>query len=212
VGVHGSAYVVNVFFDLDGTLVDASDRLFRLFQFLVPASSFTKDDYWKLKRDKVSHRQILKEHFNFEIGQIDSFENTWLSMIELPEWIAYDRPFDQVTTYLKEVQKTHKVYVVTSRQFEKTATAQIHSYGWADIFADILVTGHRVAKADLVVKNVGITNADWFVGDTGKDIETGKQLGLRTAAVACGFLNKERLAEYNPDVIVRSVSELKLDN
>lgn len=203
---------MNVFFDLDGTLVDASDRLFRLFQFLVPASSFTKDDYWKLKRNKISHRQILKELFNFKNDQIDSFENTWLSMIELPDWIAYDKPFDQVTTYLKEVQKTHKVYVVTARQFEKTAKAQIHSYGWADIFSDILVTGHHVEKADLIVKNVGITNVDWFVGDTGKDIETGKQLGLRTAAVTCGFLNKERLIEYSPDVVVRSVVDLKFDN
>jgi phosphoglycolate phosphatase len=49
----------------------------------------------------------------------------------------------------------------------------------------------------------------WIIGDTGKDIETGKQLNIKTVAVLSGFLNKKSLTEYNPDKIVDSVLQLQ---
>jgi len=203
---------MRIFFDLDGTLVDASDRLFRLFQFLAPVSNLNKEHYWKMKRNKFSHRQILKELFQFTDQQIDSFENTWLSMIELPEWIAFDKPFERITPYLINLKKNHSLYIVTARQLEHTAIEQVHRYEWSDIFSDILVTGHRCKKAELINKRVVTSREDWLVGDTGKDIEAGKQLGLRTAAVTSGFLNLEKLLEYSPDMVANNVIDLKFKN
>ena len=43
---------------------------------------------------------------------------------------------------------------------------------------------------------------DFFVGDTGKDIQAGKALGMRTIGVLSGFRNEERLLKYNPDFII----------
>lgn len=201
---------MNVFFDLDGTLVDASDRLYKLFQFLVPASALTKDAYWKLKRNKISHREILATRFEYTDQQIEIFESTWLSMIELNEWIALDKPFAGVSDYLMELKKDHTLYIVTARQWEKTATLQVENYEWSDVFKDVLVTGHQMDKSELIRRKCLPSSKDWFVGDTGKDVEAGKQLGLQTAAVLSGFLNKEKLLEYRPDVIVDSVVDLRL--
>jgi phosphoglycolate phosphatase len=199
---------MKIFFDLDGTLVDASDRLYQLFQFLVPNSRFTKDSYWELKRNKVSHQQILRNRFNYNEARIKSFESTWLGMIELPEWIALDKPFPNVTDYLSEMKKYHSLYVITARQSEERAVEQIHNYGWATFFDDVLVTRHRQEKWEMMnTKNVEVSK-DWVVGDTGKDIEAGRKIGLLSAAVLTGFLNQEKLLEYNPDIIVNSVVDL----
>lgn len=199
---------MKVFFDLDGTLVDASDRLYQLFQFLVPISSLTKDEYWKLKRNKINHQTILRSQFKYTDKQIKEFEDTWLSMIELSEWIALDKPFAGVTKYLQELKRDRALYIVTARQSEETVILQIENYGWSDIFDDVLVTKQRYEKSDLVSKNGSEAATDWIVGDTGKDIETGKSLGLRTAAVLSGFLNEEKLMEYRPDVIANFVTDL----
>ena len=47
---------MNIFFDLDGTLIDSKLRLYSLFQKLVPESILTYDEYWKYKMNKISHQ------------------------------------------------------------------------------------------------------------------------------------------------------------
>jgi phosphoglycolate phosphatase len=212
VGAHEAIEAMKVFFDLDGTLLDASDRLYQLFQFLVPISSLTKEEYWKLKRNKITHQEILHTQFMYNVAQIREFENTWLSMIELPEWITLDKPFPGITKYLHELKKDHALYIVTARQSEETAVLQIKNYGWSELFEDVLVTKQRYDKSELVKMNKSEAAKDWIIGDTGKDIETGKKLGLRTAAVLSGFLNKERLMEYQPDIIANFVTDLTFTN
>ncbi len=202
---------MKIFFDLDGTLLDASDRLYQLFQFLVPTSTLSKDDYWKLKRNKINHQAILRTQFKYTDEQIKTFENTWLSMIELPEWIALDKPFKGITKYLRELKSDHGLYVVTARQSEEIVILQIKNYGWADIFDEVLVTKQRHEKSELIGSRRESVR-DWVVGDTGKDIEAGKSLGLRTAAVLSGFLSREMLMEYHPDIIGNFVTDLTFHN
>jgi len=59
---------------------------------------------------------------------------------------------------------------------------------------------------------VKINPDDWFVGDTGHDIIAGKKLGIKTAAVLTGFLSKEKIEEYEPDIILTSVLNFKIKN
>ena len=51
---------------------------------------------------------------------------------------------------------------------------------------------------------------DWIIGDTGKDIETGQQLGIKTGAVLSGFLNLKSLLLYKPDLIINNIIEFKI--
>lgn len=199
---------MNIFFDLDGTLLDSRERLYQLFQHLVPDSKLSFDDYWKLKRNKIGHKEILKKHFSYEDATFELFETTWLNKIELVEWLALDKPFVGINNYLIELKDKHDLYVVTARQFEHTVEQQIIQNGWQGIFKKILVTNQKKEKYDLIKENVKLSKNDWFVGDTGKDIQTGKALGIKTAAVLSGFLSKERLEEYHPDIIVDYVLNL----
>ena len=47
----------NIFFDLDGTLIDCSWRLYNLFQELNSASKLSYEKYWEINR----HRTIQKK-------------------------------------------------------------------------------------------------------------------------------------------------------
>lgn len=198
---------MKIFFDLDGTLIDASDRLYKLFQNLVPESKLSKTEYWELKRNKVNHKEILRSLFGYSDTQIIHFEKIWMEQIELPEWIRYDNPFENVTAYLKELKNRGELFLVTSRQFEAATIAQIESYGWFDLFKEVLVTRQVLSKSEMI-KRIDVSADDWMVGDTGKDIEEGRKAGLLTAGVLSGFLNRSKLEEYHPEIIVDSVTDL----
>jgi phosphoglycolate phosphatase len=200
---------MNIFFDLDGTLIDSRKRLYELFQHLVPASVLTYEGYWELKKQGIGHKEILTTQFNYSTENFNSFEKEWMSKIELDEWLDFDRPFDGVFDYLTMLKKDHRLFLVTARQSEETALKQIEKYGWTGVFEKVLVTSQKVEKHLLIAKSANVTNHDWIVGDTGKDIQTGKLLAINTAAVLTGFLSKEKLEKYNPDIIVTQVNDLK---
>jgi phosphoglycolate phosphatase len=207
--LHGTNTRMNIFFDLDGTLIDSRRRLYRLFQHLIPASPLTFDDYWDLKRNKIHHLEILKNKFSFSKEAIERFDQKWLQSIEQAEWLALDKPFEGVLEYLNGLKLRHKLYLVTARQSENMALKQIAQYGWIGIFEKVLITLQKQEKYDLIKNSVETENTDWLVGDTGEDILTGKKLNLRTAAVLSGFRNEKNLESYKPDIIVNVVTDLK---
>lgn len=197
----------DIFFDLDGTLLDSKRRLYQLFRFLLPSSTLTFKEYWDLKQNKISHEEILRTQFNYSDEQVNDFKQRWLQMIELPEWLRMDEPVKGVTEFLDSLT-AYDLYVITSRQLKAAAIDQLTQLGLRRYFKDILVTEHRHDKADLIRNAARNTGGDWLVGDTGHDIELGKKLGMRTAAVLTGFLNRQKLSEYEPDVILDTVCDL----
>jgi phosphoglycolate phosphatase len=199
---------MNIFFDLDGTLLDSRSRLHGLFQNLVPQSCFSFDEYWSLKRNRTSHKQILAKYFGYDNKDIEAFQKDWMSNIESEYWLEMDIPFQGVTEYLNKTKEEHTLYVVTARQSKAMATRQIDHFGWINIFEAILVTEQKLDKYSLITNAVEVSNTDWLVGDTGKDIQTGKLLNMNTAAVLSGFLNRHCLAEYEPDLVVDDVTKL----
>jgi phosphoglycolate phosphatase len=198
---------MNIFFDLDGTLINSKERLYKLFQYLVPLSDLSFEDYWELKKSKVNHREILKNRFNYSESMIKTFENIWLSEIEKEQWLALDHPFENISDLLKELSKKNKLFIVTARQSETAVYHQIKSYGWNNIPMNLLVTEQKVEKYDLIKKSTDIFPDDYIIGDTGKDIQAGKLLGIKTVAVLSGFLNKDSLKAYQPDFIINFASE-----
>lgn len=199
---------MNIFFDLDGTLIDSKMRLYALFQHLVPESKLTYNSYWELKKRKINHEKILSDHLSYSLENIEAFRDEWMVQIEHHRWLDLDKPFDGVSDYLLELSTRHKLFVVTARQSEEVALKQISQYGWSDIFERTFVTCQKREKYDLIKESVEVKSTDWFVGDTGKDIQTGKLLGINTAGVLSGFLGREQLLAYDPDLLADDVTHL----
>lgn len=199
---------MNLFFDLDGTLIDSKPRLYHLFQHLVPQSNFSFTEYWNLKHQQKDHASILRELLGFTEADISAFQSHWMQRIELREWLVYDKPFDGVTALLEQLSQGNHIYIVTSRQFEDIVKEQINGYGWGDYLKGVFVTGQSIEKQELLTDFHQTNEEDWFIGDTGKDIQAGKALGMKTAAVLSGFRSRQSLEKYQPDIIVDSILDL----
>jgi len=196
----------NIFFDLDGTLIHAHTRLYRLFQKLAPESGLGFDEYWAIKRSQKGHAAILSELYGWTPERIAEFETEWLSLIETPEWLALDRPLEGADAVLRSLQG-HACYVVTARQHEDLAVLQIESFGWKDLFKGIFVTGRERGKYELIHGTLDAGSDDWYLGDTGIDIRTGKQLGVKTVGVLSGFRDRQALEVYEPDFLLNDLRE-----
>jgi len=64
---------MNIIFDLDGTLIDSKQRLYQLFQHLVPASTLTFQQYWQFKHNRLSNELILSTEFSYADPDIQRF-------------------------------------------------------------------------------------------------------------------------------------------
>lgn len=199
---------MNIFFDLDGTILDSRKRLYVLFQQLVEKSVLSFDDYWNLKRNKIRHEQILKEYFEYSDKKITDFENIWMNKIESPQLLALDEPFKNIEYCLNELKIKNALYLVTARQFRERAFSQLENLGLIDYFEEILVTEQKYEKASLIKKCCKFSQGDYIIGDTGHDIKTGKGLGLKTIAVTYGFMSKKILKKYTPDYIIDDIMDI----
>ena len=197
-----------LFFDLDGTLIDSTKRLYLLFQYLIPESYLSYEDYWKLKREMQTHSSILENRFSYLDEKIRAFEENWMTSIEKENWLKHDEPFPGVQQYLQSLSTNHTLYLITARQSTSAVVKQIDSFGWHSLFKEILVTNQTEEKSDIILSVTSPSSIDWIVGDTGKDIEAGKKLGMKTAAVLSGFRNRSVLEKYNPDIIRNIVTDI----
>jgi phosphoglycolate phosphatase-like HAD superfamily hydrolase len=190
------------FFDLDGTLLDASERLFRA---LVPSTQLSKEAYWALKSAKVSHATILAQQHSYTPESIAAFEQAWLGLIESPAYLALDTPVTGVQEVLQQLHKHHGLCVVTARQSRVGVLSQLETLGWLPWFEHVLVTEQRYSKQTLIQQQYPQVEGDsrhWVIGDSGYDVQTGQALGLSTVAVTYGFLSRDSLLPYSPTALV----------
>ncbi|MCZ8021384.1 MAG: HAD family hydrolase [Cyclobacteriaceae bacterium] len=197
----------NLFIDLDGTIIDARKRVYEVFRFLVPTSNLSFDAYWEIKRAGISNESILINHFNFSDLQIANFISQWMKEIEKENWLELDKPFDNIKSKLQNLKKNYKLILVTARQSTTNTLKQLKQLQLDTYFDDILITNQTLTKQVIIKQKFDVTSEDLIVGDTGKDIETGKALGIKTVAVLCGFLSASTLEKYNPDYIIQSLTD-----
>ena len=202
--------MVNLIFDLDGTLIDSRLRLYRLFQQLVPTSSLTYESYWAFKRQKISNETILATQFNWGPTKIERFLIDWMNLIETPQYLALDINFPGMQQALNRLKKKARLYVCTARQHQKLAVDQLADLGLEPYFERIMVTERKRTKEDLIITIPDLGQDDWVIGDTGKDIQVGQNLGIRTCGVLSGFLNEKALRSYMPEIILSSAADFSL--
>ena len=205
---------MNLIFDLDGTLIDASDRLYQLFQDIVTESHLTKEEYWKLKRDKVNHKMLLERFFPDK--DFERFNKQWMNLIEDNYYLDLDENYGDTITALECLSAGNRLILLTARQSKDRLYQELDRLAILRFFDDILVTEGRKDKEKLLKEAIDTGRIkhdpeDMFISDMGKDILIGKKLGFRTVGITHGFMNRNRLEEYEPDYIVDELGEVNKD-
>lgn len=203
---------MTIIFDLDGTLIDSSERLYRLFQSLVPESRLTKEKYWELKRNKVCHKDILSRFF--PKYSFEDFNSAWMKQIELDDYLKLDDCYPDTIRVLKGLKgDSYMLVLLTARQSKIALYRELERFKMRVYFDNILVTEGKETKDELLEDAIFMGcvpkgQGDLFISDMGKDIQIGNKLGYKTVAIDHGFMSKEMLKMYHPDYLVHSLSEI----
>lgn len=199
---------MNVFFDLDGTLLDCRKRVHALFRDLCNGSGLEFEPYWMHKRAGRSNEWILSNLLGYSDAAVSKFVADWLIRIESDEYLSLDEAFPFTEGVLRRLSEHHhKIFVVTSRQKLAAARTQIDTAKLSSYISDVWAAGPSRSKADIREEVAKFARRDdFFAGDTGEDINFAKSLGVRSVAVLCGVRDFTVLRKYDPDFIYKDIS------
>lgn len=200
-------------FDLDGPILDVSERYYKVYTHSlrqIGGKILDKDEYWSLKRKKISDYDIL--HKTFSEHLLDEFRIRRNLLIEEKELLKLDSVWQELREiYQNLFNQTPAILITLRTHFERISWQLKHLgiYSWFDFILSHPASGafeeRWRAKANLINKSGILKDANpkdcVFVGDTETDILAGKNLGTRIIAVSFGIRAKESLLLLKPDLL-----------
>ena len=196
-----------IFFDLDGTITDSSQRLYKVFLDSSGASHISIDQYRQYKRSGISNENILQNELGWNADTLKTFHDHWIEKIEADEYLQFDKCFADTIPVLQELSEHSDLYVITARRFPAKVTSQLEGLEILRFFRSILVTRQMQTKAESIRAVSNYLNNSIILGDTEEETLTGKELGITTANVLTGSRNRHVLGTYTPDFIFNNLTE-----
>ena len=129
--------MVNIFFDLDGTLINSQQRLYNLFVELCPECKMTYEEYWEIKRQRINQKDFLKKYFNYSDEKCKEFHKLWLEKVEESERLDEDFLVDGVEDLLNKLSQKYRLYLVTNRQSKSLLIYELERLKIKNYFCDI---------------------------------------------------------------------------
>lgn len=203
-----------IFFDLDGTILDVSERVYCLYRKILKDRQkkyLSKRDYIKLKRQKEGNDVILAKTGAEDF--LENFNKRWQEDVEKEEFLSFDRVLPGTRRALEEIKKQYKLVLVTLRDNPKNLRWELKEKKIDKVFDDVLIESGRdvkdkyLIKRDLINKYNG-KNKLCIIGDTETDIIAGKKLGIETLAVASGMRDYNFLKKQNPTYLIKNLGEI----
>jgi len=204
---------LKIFFDLDGTLIDASKRHHKVYIDVIAKLGgvpLSRDAYWELKRSKADWETILPNS-SVSIDKREQFLQEFISRIESIEYLREDSIFPGAINRIEELKRNNTCYLVSLRRNHENLVAELEWLGLAAHFTKIL-SGHSESdgsdvKAAIIQQELG-GDEGVIIGDTEADILTGRELSMKTIAVCSGIRSEDYLEHLNPDYIVPSIADI----
>jgi phosphoglycolate phosphatase-like HAD superfamily hydrolase len=212
--------------DLDGPVLDVSDRYYELYCDLVSeladrkiksgSSVLSKSDYWNLKRNRTREKEILRASGMTDIEFVDRYERLRQERIESKEYLRLDTPWAGVADALRPLRRKFVLIAASLRSFSNLLLEQLETLDLLDVFDDVVsgrvsdgTLNRGEAKARLISERYdAAATCGWFVGDTETDILAGKVLNWQTAGVSFGIRDENILMAAKPDVLLRTPDEM----
>lgn len=211
-----------VIFDFDGTLVYTGEEMachgnYALRKMGLPEAKVSYYTAYSGKSHEEFFGGILEEAFG--IKDDDKMREFWRLYEEDIERDPYGNSLatkfdgiDEMLTGLKEMGIKTAVYSnnaaetvldILNRLFGENYFDYIHGWSEGEAFKPNPAGGLRILEEMELKPDECI-----YVGDTEVDIETGKNLGIVTAAALWGYRTEETLKPYHPDVFLKKPMDI----
>ena len=205
-------------FDLDGTLLDTIGDLAEACNYMLSLrelGSHTREEYAKMVGNGILNlvKRALPEELRtdeYVMAARADFLDFYTANID-----RHTRPYDGIYEVLRTLQDEGWSLAVASNKFDEGTQKLVRT-----IFPDIhfsAIYGNKegfplkpdAALHDLIIKECDADIATtWMIGDSGVDIQTAKNAGVRSIGCSWGFRPRTELEEFGADYIVDAPSEI----
>ena len=205
-------------FDLDGTLLDTIGDLAAACNYMLSLrglASHTREEYHKMVGNgilKLVERALPEELRSTEyvLAAREDFLAYYVEHID-----CYTRPYDGIREVLHTLQEEGWTLAVASNKFDDGTQRLVSS-----IFSEVefkAVYGNRenfplkpdAALIELIMEECGaVRETTTMIGDSGVDMQTAKNGGVRSIGCTWGFRSREELEQNGADIIVDNPLEI----
>lgn len=204
--------IQKLFCDLDGTLIDVSERNYQVYAEVTKdfgGTPLDKGTYWDLKRRKAKWPTLLpmsRLPADIEADYLGEFINK----IESLDYLELDTLMPGVIEAVEEMLVDREVYLVSLRRNHRNLVAQLGNLGLEAYFTKIL-SGH--SETDGFDRKIELINEELegkkgaIIGDTEADIVTGKRLGMISIALLSGIRDEQFLRDLEPDHLLSDIRD-----
>ena len=192
-------------FDLDGTLIDISERDFRIYADILTELGYEpieNKQYWPLRREKTDIHSILALSACTADKDVACFLDSRAKRMEESSYLSLDTLFDDVLPAFSKLKQNYNLVILTRRLNETNTVEQYHRLGLKKYAELMIVSGDKKERMQ------AIPNLVVFVGDTENDILPANEIGVKSIAVTTGIRSEEKLRTYNPSAIINSISDI----
>lgn len=200
-------------FDLDGTLIDVSERHWQVYKAVTETfqgNPLDKSTYWGLKRAKTDWPSILAKS-GIDAGKLQDYLKRFIELIEQPRYLKLDQLFPFTNDVLNSLDG-YELFLVSLRRHEDRLVDELRWLGLYERFSKV-ITGHTEGEGyELKVKIIHrLTGSEpaTVVGDTEADVLAAKEAGKTSVAVLSGIRNEDHLRSLDPDFVIEDISKLK---
>lgn len=194
-------------FDLDGTLIDSIELIFRCYRHAAAThlSEQPPDSVW---RDGLG--TPLREQFRAVTSDADLIETMVVTYREFHH-VHHDSSvsvYPDIQEVLRRLRRRAKLGVVTSK-LRAGAERGLKLVGLFELF-DVIVSADEVEHpkphpepVETALERLGSSpSRSIFIGDSPHDIASGRGAGVKTAGVLWGPFERDELAKASPDFLL----------
>lgn len=207
---------MNIYLDLDGTLLDVSERFYKIYCDLLDKfncdNKLNKETYWQLKKERCIEEEIV--HRTCRGISSKEYSDLRQNVIESSRYLEYDRPFSYALDTIKTLKKDNRLVIISLRESLKKTEMEIDKFGFKPFFDKVLVHNEDTdskwkIKAELIKSDSGFNTGDSIVvGDTETDFLAANEVGIDCFLVSSGIRTRDYLASLNSSFVIENVSKL----
>ncbi len=206
-------------FDLDGTLLDTLSTISYYGNLALEQFGFAPIEKEKYKYLIGNGAKILVERM---LKSIDAYDEDtskkvydYYSESYNSDTLRYTKPYDGIADMLCDIKKRNLLSGIISNKPDFATCSVVNKIFDKSLIDSVRgqVDGVPIKPAVdgplFVLKEMNVLPSETiYIGDTGVDMQTGKNLGAFTIGVLWGFREEKELIENGADLIVKNPHEI----